>query len=121
MLAGCQSALVYTGEAAGPDFELSKAASALEEFYRSYGFTPAPAVTGSGVAPGEWDLMRGKYLVVWLGQTKKEGRIEIRIVPQPGANAASKEIAESVRNFMRTHFPDIPFELREKPELDIFR
>lgn len=121
MLAGCQSALVYTGQATGPDVELSKAASALEEFYRSYGFTPAPAVTGSSVAPGEWDLMRGKYLVVWLGQTKKEGKIEIRIVPQRGANQASQELAEAVRTFMRTHFPSIPFELREKPELDIFR
>lgn len=121
MMAGCQTALVYTGEVRGPVSSVQEVDRSLGDFYRSRGFAPAPAINGAGYAPGEWHLARGKYLVVWLGQTLKEEKIEIRIVPQPGANEAAREIAEAIRAFMASHFPTTSFELVEKPELDIFR
>jgi hypothetical protein len=121
LLSGCQTALVYTGEIRVTASGSREVEPALDEFYRGHGFTPAPAITGAGFAPGEWHLERAKHLVVWLGQTRKEDRIEIRIVPQPGANDAAREVAAAIRTFMSTRFPTTAFELIEKPELDLFR
>ena len=121
LMAGCQTALVYTGEVRGTASSVQAVDRSLGEFYRSRGFAPAPAITGPGYAPGEWQLSRGKFLVVWIGQTQKEGTLEIRIVPQPGANDAAREVADAIRTYMASHFPTTSFELVEKPELDFLR
>jgi hypothetical protein len=121
LLCGCQTALVYTGEIRASSNAMREVEDALEGFYRAQGFTQARAITGGGYTPGEWHLERAKHFILWLGQTKKDDRIEIRIVPQPGANDASREVAAAIRTFMGARFPAVTFELVEKPELDLFR
>lgn len=71
--------------------------------------------------PGEWDLVQSNHFVLWLGQVVRDGKLEIRIVPQPGANEISKQVAQAIRSFVGTRYPNVPFELTEKPELDFLR
>jgi hypothetical protein len=121
LLGGCQTALIYTGEIRIAANASQEVATALEGFYRGFGFKPASAINGAGFARREWHLEQAKHLVVWLGQTRKAERIEIRIVPQSGANDAAREVAAAIRSFMSMRFPAVSFELVEKPELDLFR
>ena len=121
ILSGCQTALVYTGAVSGPRSTVATVAQTLEEFYLSEGLSRAPAISGHGYEEGEWHLVRKGHVVLWLGQALKEEKIEIRIVPQPGANEASREVATAIREFMARSHPDVRFELVEKPELDLFR
>lgn len=121
ILSGCQTALVYTGTVSGPRPTVLTVAQSLEDFYLSRGLSRAPAIRGHGHEEGEWHLVRKGHAVLWLGHTVKEEKIEIRIVPQPGANEASREVAAAIRAFMAGSHPDVRFVLVEKPELDLFR
>jgi hypothetical protein len=122
-LAGCRTALVFTGTVETIDErEALAVASALESDLKKEGFTANPlphTQLPSGVARmSSWWNPRSSVLVEAI--TKKK-EVSLRIVPQPGANNASKEVAERVRILLVTRFPNLKIQIIEKPEADFLR
>ncbi len=123
VLSGCQTALIFTGSVETIDERQGLAvASALDNDLKKEGFTEDPlphTQLPTGVARiSSWWNPQGSVLVEAI---TKQNEVSLRIVPQKGANDASKAVTERVRMILVARFPNLKIQIIEKPEADFLR
>ena len=125
-LSGCKTALIYTGSVkAGDDQKARAVARTIEEEYVRQGLkleSDFPSKTEAFYATA-WVKPVGntRYITLWVGNTVKEGKLLIRIVPQPYCDDTSRAFGEHMRGFMTTTFPELDWNLVSRTEQDWFR